>query len=56
VPDGIRASHEANLGVPSQTVELRDGVTDAVVRTKTTDGDGRYLFMIAAKRRGQPQR
>jgi hypothetical protein len=53
VADGIRAPHEANLGVPSQTVELRDGVTDAVVRTTTTDGDGRYLFRFGS---AQPSR
>ena len=53
VADGIRAAHEANPGVPSQTVELRDGVTDVLVRTTTTDGDGRYQFRFGS---AQPSR
>ncbi len=48
VPDGVRAAHEADLGVPDHTVELRDGVTNAVLRTTTTDADGRYQFTVGS--------
>lgn len=48
VPDGVRAAHEATLGVPDHPVELRDGVTNAVVRTTTTDANGRYQFTVGS--------
>lgn len=48
VPDGVRAAHEAALGVPDHPIELRDGVTNAVLRTTTTDADGRYRFTVGS--------
>lgn len=53
VPDGIRAPHEAGLGIPDFTVELRDGSTNAVLGTATTDAAGRYVFRFGST---QPSR
>ncbi len=53
VPDGVRAAHEAGLGIPDHVVELRDGLTGAVLQTTATDVNGRYVFSVGST---QPSR